>query len=74
MSADVVAILVTLFLFGVTHTVLLVRWGTRLQTLMEQHENYLFGRDGIRTWKHDEVTPRLFQVDQMWERHKQREE
>jgi hypothetical protein len=72
MSTEAIAIVVTLALFGLTHTVILVRWGTRLQILVENHERSLYSDHGLHRWRHDVVTPRLIKLDEFFEEEKER--
>ena len=74
MTTDVVAIIVTIVLFGLTHTVILVRWGTRLQLLVERQQESLYGDHGLHRWRHDVVTPRLIKLDDFFEEEKARKE
>lgn len=60
------------FLALLTHTAILFRWGSRLQVLVEQHEEQINGdKHGLRVWKHDLVTPRLMLIDSLYEDQKE---
>lgn len=74
MTTDVVAILITIAIFGLTHTAILVRWGTRLQTLVDNHDRSLYSDHGLHRWRHDVVTPRLIRLDDFFEEEKARKE
>lgn len=74
MTTDVVAIIITIAIFGLTHTAILVRWGTKLQSLVERHEESLYGEHGLHRWRHDIVTPRLIKLDDFFEEEKARKE
>lgn len=74
MTTGIVAIIVTVAIFGLTHTALLVRWGTRLQSLVESHDRSLYAEpNGLHRWRHDVVTPRLYQLDDLVERDRENE-
>lgn len=75
MTTGIVAIIVTVAIFGLTHTALLVRWGTRLQSLVESHDRSLYSEpNGLHRWRHDTVTPRLYALDELLERDKDERE
>lgn len=54
-----------LILALVLQTVVLVRWGTRLQITVERHDESLNGPRGLHAWRHDVVTPRLIALDEI---------
>jgi len=66
MDTQTLAIVITLSV----QTLALGFFGGKLWQLTHQNATAI---KEIRTWKHDEVTTRLFQVDELWEVHKERE-
>lgn len=63
MNTDTIGIVLALLV----QTVILVRWGTRLQGLVEKHEKDLHGERGLHPWRHDVVTRRLIALDELLE-------
>lgn len=59
-----------LFLAVLVHTAVLFRWGGRVTVILETLVDH---RAEMRQWKHDQVTPRLFKVDELWRKSQSRE-
>lgn len=66
MDTSTLAIVVAL----VAHTAALFFAGGKLWQLVRSHDSYILR---LSEWKHDEVTPRLFKVDELWRTHEGKE-
>lgn len=55
-----------LILALVVHTAALFFAGGQAWRLLKSHDRYI---TKLSEWKHDEVTPRLFKVDELWRNH-----
>jgi hypothetical protein len=66
MDTQTVAIIIAL----VIQTLALGFFSGKLWQLVAAHERYL---RHLSEWKHDDVTPRLFRVDELWETFKRKE-
>jgi len=56
--------------FLVTHTVLLVRWGSTLTQLVKAHDKDI---GELREYKDQTVVPAIFKVSEMWRARLERE-